>query len=742
MTPHLARLRSPRTWRRPPSQLVLQAVLAGLSGGAFLRVLPVDQVVLPVALGAGVATLISGLDAPPGPRTLGRRAAWSAAAFVVFASATALRATSWYGLPRLRSLHALQDALVNGVARLLSSAVPAPSLPSIVLLPLALTWLVAFVGVEVAVRRRAPLAPAVPAAVAFAAVLLLGGRDGLLLPTAALVAGSWVLGVLRSDRAGVGDRRRIGAGVALALGVAVLAAGAAALVPLGSDQFDLHDAAGRPPTRQPEVSPLSRLQGRLLDKADPVMFEVHVPDGEVDRAPNWRLAELDHFDGSQWSTSATALEAGADLPPAPPGSGPDGTGGTLHQQVTLKALDGSWLPTADRASHISLPSVYVSPPSGTLSLLDEVHDGTAYTVVSHVAHRTPAQLQGASIDPAAGTADLAGLPPGSGPAVDAVTSAAAAATKGHGSTPFGSLTALQGYLRAAPFAYRPAAPSGQSYAQVADFLTRTHAGSAEQFAGAFCLMARSQHLPCRVAVGFRRGKAVDGTFTVRSADAFAWPEVPFTGLGWVPFDPTPSGGDGVAPSVADLASLDTSSAGPAPAPVSADVPGGGASGSATPPPGSSSAADLVVWLAVALLTLLLLGPLTVIALKARRRRRLAASPTPALRVLGAWRHASEQLDRPPAGDALTVEEVVTVSAQRFGADIAAPLAELGSITNLALFDRRGPTDQQSAIAWERAHEASLVAASTRTRRARLLRHLDPRPLWRRPAPGVRSRAAR
>jgi hypothetical protein len=52
-------------------------------------------------------------------------------------------------------------------------------------------------------------------------------------------------------------------------------------------------------------------------------------------------------------------------------------------------------------------------------------------------------------------------------------------------------------------------------------------------------MARQAGIPARLVVGFRSPKADgSGTYVVRNADAFVWPEVAVAGVGWVPLDPT------------------------------------------------------------------------------------------------------------------------------------------------------------------------------------------------------------
>jgi transglutaminase-like putative cysteine protease len=77
------------------------------------------------------------------------------------------------------------------------------------------------------------------------------------------------------------------------------------------------------------------------------------------------------------------------------------------------------------------------------------------------------------------------------------------------------------------------------------FLTKTQRGYCTQFAQAFAILGRLLGLPTRIAVGYTAGiKQKDGRWEVTTADAHAWPEVYFTGEGWLRFEPTPTGLDG------------------------------------------------------------------------------------------------------------------------------------------------------------------------------------------------------
>jgi transglutaminase-like putative cysteine protease len=75
------------------------------------------------------------------------------------------------------------------------------------------------------------------------------------------------------------------------------------------------------------------------------------------------------------------------------------------------------------------------------------------------------------------------------------------------------------------------------------FVTQTHAGYCQYFAGAMALMLRYLGIPARVAVGFAGGQYDPNQhlWNITDREAHAWVEVWFNGYGWLPFDPTPAG---------------------------------------------------------------------------------------------------------------------------------------------------------------------------------------------------------
>jgi transglutaminase-like putative cysteine protease len=190
---------------------------------------------------------------------------------------------------------------------------------------------------------------------------------------------------------------------------------------------------------------------------------------------------------------------------------------------------------------------------------------------------------------------------------------------------------------------------------------RSKTGYCVQFATAMVMMARQADIPARMAIGFLPGAADKGTYTVRSSDAHAWPELYFEGIGWLRFEPTPSGTQNT---VAPPYSLAPTTPGP-------DGPQtSGASGSATSnasrpaernDPGATDPGDTTAggsgfagWFGPRLRTTLLwvvlgllvgvLGSLAVpLAARTRLRRRLRHAPDEPTRVEIEWQAMTERI---------------------------------------------------------------------------------------------------
>jgi transglutaminase-like putative cysteine protease len=117
------------------------------------------------------------------------------------------------------------------------------------------------------------------------------------------------------------------------------------------------------------------------------------------------------------------------------------------------------------------------------------------------------------------------------------------------STPYQKAQKLQDYFQSGKFSYNldPGLPNGMT--GLIEFLYTVRSGYCQQFAFAMAALARLVGIPSRIAVGYTAGTpAGKGIWKVTTADAHAWPELYFTGMGWLRFEPTPGGtaGQGTA----------------------------------------------------------------------------------------------------------------------------------------------------------------------------------------------------
>jgi hypothetical protein len=241
-------------------------------------------------------------------------------------------------------------------------------------------------------------------------------------------------------------------------------------------------------------------------------------------------------------------------------------------------------------------------------------------------------------------------------------------------------------------------------------------------------------LPTRVVVGFN---APAGHSTVHGADALAWPEVLFSGIGWVPFDPIPAKDtkhrkldqdykpkpDPPTPSDDDTPSATASASGSASASASAHAAKGTGSG-VLPPWTPYAAGGLVLVLALA-------AQLWVVFARRSRTRTRLSSGGPSDRVRGAWLEVLDALRlagrRPP--EHLTATEVAEWAARPAGSRAALPpLGELVELANLVAFAPEFADERDAARAATRA--AAFVRGLRRAQPLprRLLWGLRPGPL--------------
>jgi transglutaminase-like putative cysteine protease len=113
-------------------------------------------------------------------------------------------------------------------------------------------------------------------------------------------------------------------------------------------------------------------------------------------------------------------------------------------------------------------------------------------------------------------------------------------------SPYQMATKLQDYfLDSGKFSYELNVNLPNGIRGLTEFLYDTHTGYCQQFAFAMAGLARLVGIPSRIAVGYTAGtRQGKGIWKVTTADAHAWPELYFNGMGWLRFEPTPGGATG------------------------------------------------------------------------------------------------------------------------------------------------------------------------------------------------------
>ena len=372
------------------------------------------------------------------------------------------------------------------------------------------------------------------------------------------------------------------------------------------------------------VNPFIRLRRDLVQKTHTPLVYATTDSASTSYL---RTTVLDQFTSDEWQPSARDLpsENDADGPfPAAPGLTAGASGTTNTWKITLdRNFATSWLPLPYPVTNVSIGSGWRFD-TRTLDVA-YVAGGAptplTYKVTAFTPTLTQQELRTTLKAPASILESMTKLPQGF-PAV--IRTTAERVTKG-ARTDFDKAVALQDWFRTGGgFTYSLDQRPGSGMSLLAHFVTDDKVGYCEQFASAMAAMGRSLGIPSRVVVGFLEGSALpDGRTLYTSDDRHAWPEMYFTGVGWVRFEPTPSARAATVPtytqSKAETALPKTSaSALPTTGPTAKHDQ---ATSDVTSTKGSGFSVPWRVVAVVLVLLLLLLGPGTLRGLQRRRRLR-------------------------------------------------------------------------------------------------------------------------
>ncbi len=508
-------------------------------------------------------------------------------------------------------------ALARAGAALTAYAPPVPGTPGVALLAAGGIGLAAVVVDIIAVRLRRPALTGLPLLAVYIAPIAsaakVGGLGGLV---AFALAASGYLALLSAEGRDrlrgwgalvtvwhqVGEDDRLGGADVAPLAatgrrIGLAAVCAAALAPLILPSLHLPrllngaGGGGIQPVAVGLPDPVVQLHSQLSrEKPEPVLTYRARGAGQDDYLQIYVL----NYDPSRGSWVLIRPDAGSQVGAGPMQPPPGLAPGTPVLSRTLTVTLGpvgrgySWpiffLPVPYWPQRLQVAGSW-REANGTLMVYSGTTDpaGLRYTVTSGQPVVTGAELAAdASLPvPPAIARDYLGF---RSPLAGLLRGIADRVTRGQSSA-FGRAVALERWFQSARFGYSLRSDLPDTAQGLLTFLTTDRRGNCQQFAFAMAVLARLVGIPSRIAVGYTGGTPErDGTWLVTTADAHAWPELYFPGLGWLRFEPTPAGPQGAGTATQPSYVTSPASGGSSPGQGSGPGPGG----SQQPSPGSAT----------------------------------------------------------------------------------------------------------------------------------------------------------
>jgi transglutaminase-like putative cysteine protease len=282
--------------------------------------------------------------------------------------------------------------------------------------------------------------------------------------------------------------------------------------------------------------------------------------------------------------------------------------------------------------------------------------GLPYTVTSTEVNPTPKEEDLAPSYPASIKNNYLYFPAGPG---GQLAKLAARITK-NARTPYQKAVKLQSYFQSAGFSYDLNVSLPNGIAGLVQFLDSVRAGYCQQFAFAMAALARLVGIPARIAVGYTAGTNMGkGVWAVTTADAHAWPELYFRGMGWLRFEPTPGGaagqgtatvpqyGSGAPPGYGKMPVTTSPGLGPGrvgkegiPDPAHLRQPGNGGGGTV---PSVGRGRSIIPWILLIVAIILVLGLIAPAAARRLIRHRRLRTADDAELAHAAWRELRDEL---------------------------------------------------------------------------------------------------
>jgi hypothetical protein len=610
-------------------------------------------------------------------------------------------------------------ALTAGTQRLLSTDWPSPDRPDLIGTVGLLLAVPTAVAADLAGRRDWHLLALTPIVASGVLVTALSAPSGAqmvwLIPVGLLTAIFATLHPMTGDDREISAQRMRLRGERRLMPVVLLAGLVAAAVSVPTVFADRANPRRNEPAKQtaPLLDPIeATLALRSIDPPTD-LYQVTTESG-INLPDRWRTAALNDYDGQRWTPALTLRPIGRRLTP-------DTSDMFMFDLAFLD--DGLTL---------------VPFPATPITIDAPVETDSDRTVVRLAERIDPGDTIAVSSGPIITTADA--LTTGIATRVidDSVSSLTEfAETLAGNGTVLDQLRQIQSTMRNDWVLASNAPGGGLQRALLERFLRDTQRGTAEQFATAYVLLARSLGVDARVATGFVGARSATGNaLTLVSSDAAVWPEVGLLDGRWIAFDPVPPDeASDVAPPSDEPAVQTPAAAQPplTPAPeLAPDTPGNDEAGD---DPSATTASVYARWgqkAGIALGTILLAVPglaAIILLAKFQRRRQRLSSGTPAQRIAGAWAVATDRL----------VDAGLTIAPSATNGDIAASgallvadaqreLIQLATLSSAVTFGSPSETDFLVKDAVTHLSQIETSMAEVRTRGEQLRWRLSLRSL--------------
>ncbi|MBO1417811.1 DUF3488 and transglutaminase-like domain-containing protein, partial [Streptomyces sp. FH025] len=464
-------------------------------------------------------------------------------------------------LPGPVSMHVLGQVLSAGVDDIKQYAIPAPPTAGLRLILVSAVGVIAVLVDTVAVTYRRSALAGLPLLALYSVGNGLAGDHGSWLWFGLAALGYLVLlfaeGQDRVSRWGRvfhgGARGETGSGSVNPGGrqVGVLALALALLLPVFLPRWDaglLHSDSGGTSGKggasgsvATSLDPLVSLEAAIAKPSDTELL-TYTLDSDLADQIYLRTGSLDQFDGTSWKLSSTTVN---DLPANLPA--PEGLKNTNVPRIegdfqVSDGLEKSWLPMPYPAASVQVPNRgewKLDPLTRTVVPTNgKAISGLSYHVSALDLRPTADELRTAPAAPSDIRDRYTAVPTD----LPSVVAEQAKAVTANARNDYDRATALVNWFTSPRFTYDTNVSGGTGSDAISVFL-RDRRGFCVHFASTMAAMARELKIPARVAVGFTPGDNKGGNVhSVTGRMYHAWPELYFSGYGWMRFEPTPSRG--------------------------------------------------------------------------------------------------------------------------------------------------------------------------------------------------------